>query len=404
MSSTSFIQRLLLATLFVCLVVTVGCLDHAGAPDATSATAAELGADSTEAPGDDGRSGLPLEPPAEFTLTVVGDVMLDRTVWRRIQSNGTSSIFERVRADLRGADICFANLECPLSTVGPHAPSEYCIFRADPHAVDVLLDGGIDVVALANNHTLNSGTEALMQTMDHLDEAGVAYCGANRQRERSWEPCRFEVAGLLIGFIACTDLSFEHGSWCKVDDEMTDFARRVSAAKSGCDLLVVSIHWGNEYQKVPTDRQQRVAHAAIDAGGNLIIGHHPHTLQGVGEYRGSPILYSCGNFVFDQREGERMESAIFHLHYTEGERWQIRMDPVWIPRSRCGPIYPEPGRAAKIIKRLATLSANLGVPVTVTNNTGRASIPVVGEESTADSTSDEADPAGEPVATTATFE
>ncbi len=316
-------------------------------------------------------------PPRSFTLTAVGDIMLDRTVWRRIQHNGPGSILECVRDDLRSADITFANLECPLSTVGPHNPVEWCVFRADPRAVAVLLDGGIDVVSLANNHTLNSGAEAMLQTIKHLEEAGVAYCGAAVEREHSWEPCLFEVDGLLIGFVACTDLSFEHGSWCKVDDDMTRFAQRIGAAKSKCDLLVVSIHWGNEYQKVPTQRQQEVARTAIEAGADLIIGHHPHTLQGVGSYRGAPILYSCGNFVFDQREGERMESAIFHLRFTEGEGWEIRMVPVWIPRSRCGPIYPESTRAAKIIARLAALSANLGVPVTVTeDNEGRAFIPV----------------------------
>ncbi len=323
-------------------------------------------------------------PPRSFTMVAVGDVMLDRGVWRAIQRSGYESIFNRVREDLRAADITFANLECPLSTVGPHAPSEHCIFRADPSAVDVLLDGGIDVVALANNHTLNSGAEAMLQTIEHLGEAGVAYCGAAAERERSWEPCLFDMDGLVIGFVGCTDLSFEHGSWARVDSEMTEFAEHVRAAREQCDLLALSIHWGNEYQKVPTQRQRDVAHAAIDAGADLIIGHHPHTLQGVGSYRGAPILYSCGNFVFDQREGERMESAIFRLRWTEGEGWEIRMVPVWIPRSRCGPIYPESARAAKIINRLATLSADLGVPVTVTDNEGLVTIPVedVGEAET----------------------
>ena len=314
-------------------------------------------------------------PPRSFTMVAVGDVMLDRGVWRAMQRSGHDSIFARVRADVRAADITFANLECPLSTVGPHSPSEYCIFRADPGAVDVLLDGGIDVVALANNHTLNSGAEAMLQTIEHLDEAGVAYCGAARERARSWEPCLFDMDGLMLGFVACTDLSFEHGSWCKVDAEMTEFAGHLRAAKEQCDLLAVSVHWGNEYQKVPTQRHRDVAHAAIDAGADLIIGHHPHTLQGVGAYRAAPILYSCGNFVFDQREGERMESAVFHLRWTEGEGWELRMVPVWIPRSRCGPIYPESARAAKIIGRLATLSTDLGVPVTVRDNEGFATIP-----------------------------
>ncbi len=378
--------RLILPVLVVTACLFAGCRT----PEATrlaSAPGAEIATGQAAA---EPLSGEPAGP-RSFTLAAVGDVMLDRGVWRRMQTNGHESILAGVREDLRTADITFANLECPLSTVGPHNPSEWCVFRADPRAVDVLLDGGIDVVALANNHSLNSGPEALLQTIEHLEAAGVAYCGAATERDRSWEPCRFEVNGVLLGFVACTDLSFEHGSWCKVDSDTTEFARHIAAAKGQCDVLAVSIHWGNEYEKVPTERQRQVARAAIDAGADLIIGHHPHTLQGVGRHRGAPILYSCGNFVFDQREGERMESAIFHLRWTEGQGWQIRMVPGWIPRSRCGPIYPETARAAKIIDRLATLSADLGVSVTVKGTEGSALVPVSGVELTdeiADDTDD----------------
>ncbi|MGD9497221.1 MAG: CapA family protein [Armatimonadota bacterium] len=360
--------RPVLFVLSIAACLTSGCRGLQGASE-------RLGAVETAA-----AQPAPPPPPRSFTLAAVGDVMLDRTVWRRIQENGCESILSQVRDDLQAADVTFANLECPLSTVGPRSPSEWCVFRADPRAVGVLLDGGIDVVALANNHALNSGTEALLQTMQHLEKAGVAYCGAAPQRERSWEPCVFDVGGVLLGFIACTDLSFEHGSWCKVDKAMTEFARHIAEADRACDLLAVSIHWGNEYEKEPTQRQKTVARAAIDAGADLIIGHHPHTLQGIGQYRGVPILYSCGNFVFDQREGERMESAIFHLRWTEGEGWHLRTVPVWIPRARCGPIYPEPERAARIITRLAALSANLGVPVSVEANEGVAVIAAGGTE------------------------
>lgn len=322
----------------------------------------------------------PPPPPASFTMVAVGDIMLDRWVGEVIKRRGATHVLEKVREDIRAADIAFANLESPLSTVGAHAPKA-CIFRADPAAVEVLVDGGFNIVSVANNHTLDAGVPGLMQTLDHLEAAGIAWCGAARERERSWEPTLFDVEGLMLGFIACTDLSFQHGSWCKVDAEMTEFAGHVRAAKSRCNLLVVSIHWGNEYQNVPTQRQKDVAHAAIDAGADLIIGHHPHVLQGVGQYRGAPILYSTGNFVFDQREGERMESAIFHLRYTEGEGWQIRMVPVWIPFARTGPIYPEAARASKIINRLAGLSENLGVPVTVRDNEGEATIALEEERS-----------------------
>jgi len=362
----SDLHRALLTAFVAVCVLASGCTP---APDA--------GADVTPTP----LTALP-EPPPEpppprsFTMNVVGDIMLDRTVGARIEANGAASIFEKVRDELRSADVTFANLECPLSTVGPHSPREHLLFRADPRTVDVLLDGGIDIVALANNHSLNAGVEGLQQTIDHLETAGVAYCGAARERESSWQPTLFDVQDVLIGFVACTDLSFQHGSWCKVDSEMTEFRKRIAAAKERCEVLVVSIHWGNEYQNVPSGRQRDVAHAAVEAGADLVIGHHPHVLQGIGQHEGAPILYSCGNFVFDQREGERMESAIFHLQFTEGEGWEITATPVWIPLSCCGPIYPESARAAKIAGRIAELSANLGVSGTVLDNKVRAEIPL----------------------------
>lgn len=312
-------------------------------------------------------------PPRTFTMIAVGDVMLDRMVDKRIEANGAESILADVRDDLRAADLTIANLECPLADKGPHAPDD-CIFRADPDTVRVLLDGGIDIVALANNHTLNSGAAPLMETIEHLENAGVAYCGAARDRERAWEPRLMTVERTRLGFISCTDLSFEHGSMCKVGADLDAFKAHIAQAQAQCELLIVSVHWGNEYEKRPTERQQTVARAAIDAGADLIIGHHPHTLQGVGRYRGAPILYSCGNFVFDQREGERMESAVFHLTWHEEEGWRIRMAPVWIPHRRCGPIYPDEERAAAIINRLATLSGNLGVSVTVQGTEGFADI------------------------------
>jgi len=314
-------------------------------------------------------------PPKSFTLAVVGDIMLDRNVWKAIVRCGHHSILEKVRDDLRCADITFGNLECPLATVGPHSPSEYLLFRAAPRSAQVLLDGGFDIVALANNHTLNAGTAGLLETIRHLEDVGVAYCGANPERERSWEPCRFLADGLLVGFVAATDLSFEHGSWCKVDESLSDLKAHLAAAAYKCDLLVTSFHWGNEYQNSPTQRQRSVARAAIEAGADLVIGHHPHVLQGIGCHRGAPILYSCGNFVFDQREGERMESAVFHLRYTQGQGWRIRVVPVWIPRSRMGPIYPGKGRALKIIKRVAELSQNLGVELRVQGTDGEVAIP-----------------------------
>jgi poly-gamma-glutamate synthesis protein (capsule biosynthesis protein) len=311
----------------------------------------------------------------KFTMIAVGDIMTDRNVGSAIAANGVHSILAKVRDLTSAADVSFANLESPLSTVGPHAPSD-CVFRARPETVQVLLDGGFDIVTLANNHTFNAGREGLLQTFDVLDKHGLRYCGASRER-RGDQATVLEVgeSRVRIGFIGATDLSIGHGSYNKVSPDRANLIAQIQAARPSCDILVVTFHWGEEYQSLPDQRQKNTAHAAIKAGADLVLGHHPHTLQGVEVYQGKPILYSMGNFVFDQREGERMESAIFRIEYADGWGWQIMAKPIWIPRSRMGPIYPETARRDKILARLARISKPLGTTLQIKDGKAWLRIP-----------------------------
>lgn len=312
----------------------------------------------------------------QFTMIAVGDIMTDRNVGDAIQRNGARSILEKVRELTASTDVSFGNLECPLSTKGPHAPKD-CVFRARPETVAVVTDGGFDVVSLANNHSLNAGREGVLQTLDVLDKRGIMYCGARRDRTKGGEASVVQVGQgpVRVGFIAATDLSFEHGSYNKVDADRANLTAQIQAAKAQCDVVCVSVHWGDEYQSMPNQRQRNTAHAAIRAGADAVLGHHPHTLQGIEIYQGKPILYSMGNFVFDQREGERMESAIFHLEWVKGWGWQMFAKPIWIPRSRMGPIYPETARRDKILARLAKISKPLGTTLQVRDGKAWLRIP-----------------------------
>lgn len=296
-----------------------------------------------------------------FTMIACGDVMTDRNVGKAILANGADSILAKVRDFTRCGDLSFCNLEAPLSTAGPHDPSN-CCFRARPETVKVLLDGGFDIVSLANNHTLNAGREGILQTFDTLEKSNILYCGAWRDKTKAGQPTYIEAGEgpVRFGFIAMTDLSFGHGSYNKVSADRANLVAQIQATRPHCDIVVVSFHWGDEYMPLPNQRQRNTAHAAINAGADLVLGHHPHTLEGLEVYKGKPILYSMGNFVFDQKEGERMESAIFQIDYTSGWGWQIMAKPVWIPRSRLGPIYPETARRDRILARLAKISKPLG--------------------------------------------
>jgi poly-gamma-glutamate synthesis protein (capsule biosynthesis protein) len=294
-------------------------------------------------------------------LFAVGDIMLDRKVGERIKADGSRGLLAAVAPDLARADLVFANLESPLSTEGPHDPAN-CCFRADPATVKVLALGHIGIVSLANNHTLNPGRVGIVQTMDTLDKAGIRYCGAAREQAQASWPRVMNVKGFRVGFQAFTDLDFAHGSYSKVPRDLEWHKQQITQAKNKCDLLVVSYHWGVEENEAPTARQKQIAHLAIAAGADVVLGHHPHVLEGVEFYQGHPILYSLGNFVFDQRPGLKTQSGVFHLLYTEGQGWTVKMLPVTLPRPRLGPEFPAAGTRDAILKRFAGYCQQLGTP------------------------------------------
>jgi poly-gamma-glutamate synthesis protein (capsule biosynthesis protein) len=341
------------------LALTHGCWNRGTSTDATAAT--------TRPP--------PPPPPETIHIAAVGDVMLDRGVWRQIEANGVHHVMREVRDRLRSADLTFANLECPLSTVQGHArPGGDLIFCADPETVQVLLDGGVDVVAMANNHGLDAGTQGAEDTMQVLEDNCIAYAGGRPDEMEPDEITYLRVGNTILAFLAYTDLDVWHESMCKVDDDMQNALARVREAASNADLVCVSYHWGVEYQKQPTDRQVELAHATIDAGADIILGHHPHVMSGVEAYQDGVILYSMGNFVFDQRDRPdgRMNTAIFNLYVTPGERIDMAIVPLYIPRPEFAPRLASEERGSEILAELAELCAELGTDLQIEGQKAKA--------------------------------
>lgn len=347
------------------LALTHGCWDRGATGGATGAA--------TRPP--------PPAPPEKIHIAAVGDVMLDRGVWRQIQENGVHHVMREVRDRLRAADLTFANLECPLSTAQGHArPGGDLVFCADPDTVQALLDGGVDVVAIANNHSFDAGNQGLGDTMQVLEDNCIAYAGGRPDGMDPEEITYLRVGDTLVAFVAYTDLDVWHESMCKVDDDMENALARVREAADNADLVCVSYHWGVEYQKEPTERQMELAHATIDAGADIILGHHPHVMSGVEAYRDGVILYSMGNFVFDQREmpDGRMNTAIFNLYVTPGERIDMAVVPLYIPRPEFAPRLASDERGTEILTELAELSADLGTDVRVEGQKAKAKFALSG--------------------------
>jgi len=233
--------------------------------------------------------------------------MMNRDVEKKIKSAGNGDWdfpFKLITDDLSNADITFANLEGPVSDQGADLHNLYS-FRMNPAVINAIKTAGVDIVSLANNHMGDWGRSAFEDTMRRLHKAGLEYAGAGWNQAEAVSPTIFELRGKRIGYLAFSDVGpaglAAGGATSGIalaDLGTVQKATRLAATQ--VDILVVSLHYGDEYQLEATDRQKELAHAAIDAGARVVVGHHPHVVEPVEEYDGGIILYSLGNFIFDQ--------------------------------------------------------------------------------------------------------
>ena len=238
----------------------------------------------------------------QLTLIFAGDIMLDDGPGRTIAAGGDPlAAFAGILAE---ADYRIGNLEVPVATRGqPHA-SKIVSFRAHPRTLSVL-QGRFDAVSLANNHSGDYGRDAFIETMQHLDRAGIAYFGGGRNLAAAHAPLWIEKKGLKIAVLGYNEFkprAFEAGAdwpgvaWSEDDQVIADMR---AAKAAGADLVIPFMHWGWEKETRPSERQRSFARKMIDAGAALVVGSHPHVTQGAEIYKGKPIIYSLGNFVFD---------------------------------------------------------------------------------------------------------
>ncbi len=219
-----------------------------------------------------------------------------------IEKEGVSYPSERVRPLLSKADIVFANLEAPFGTDGEPFPKRFA-FRVKPDLVKVLSTAGINLVSLANNHIMDFGRKSLLKTMSVLDEAQIRHAGAATDRQKACAPLFFQEKGKKIAFFSYS-LTFPQEFWATDSTGGTCFPaaehvfKDISRARQVADYVIVSCHWGAELMTAPKEYQVKLAHQFIDKGVDLIIGHHPHVVQGIEIYHGKPIVYSLGNFIF----------------------------------------------------------------------------------------------------------
>lgn len=255
----------------------------------------------------------------DVVLIFVGDIMLSRGIAAKMKNrNDFLFPFLKIAEDLRKADILFGNLEGPISSRGKNVGSVHS-FRADPRVFEGLVFAGFDVFSLANNHIWDWGSEALADTIKFSRAYNIMPIGAGMNEEEARTPAIFEVRGTRIAFLAFTSLYPQtlvaQGDRPGVNGALlSDMEADVRTARNMADIVVASLHWGEEYKTRSNATQQKTARVLAAAGADLIMGHHPHVVQEIEKYYGSWIVYSLGNFVFDQNFSEEtMEGLLLEV-------------------------------------------------------------------------------------------
>lgn len=259
-------------------------------------------------------------PSGQVTLMAVGDIMLARTIGDLILTQGIEAPFEFTAAKLNNADIALGNLECAISERGEPENKTYT-FRAPVEAGESLSFAGFDLLTLANNHVMDFGKDAFLDTLDNLQSNQIAVVGAGIDNKSARQPVIIEANGLRLAFLAYLDIprwNYDYLAWVATPAEpgiawgyLSDIQADVSAATRVADVVIVLLHFGIEGASQPSYQQIQSAHLAINSGAKLVIGSHTHMLQSIEKYKDGLIVYNLGNFVFDEFVEPENQSAIF---------------------------------------------------------------------------------------------
>lgn len=321
----------------------------------------------------------------DLVIAAVGDLMMSGSIQSAAARRGSNYdiLFERISKDLQAADITFANLETPVDHAA--AVSGYPKFNALPGLLKAVKRAGIDVLSVANNHVMDAGVGGLKRTLGNIETAGLVFVGAGRTKAEAKEIKYVTARGMRVAFLAYTYDANQRLPGKKAGapgvnvlrmdsaQDLSQAAERVREARKSADVVVVSLHWGDEYSTSPTAWQRQVAAGLVEAGADVILGHHPHVLQPIetcaakGGRRGI-VVYSLGNFLSSQNAGiaydDRNSSRALRgdgivlsiVIGREGGRAAVQRAeflPIWTLREASGKgIVPRPVSIAREIAKL----------------------------------------------------
>jgi len=267
-----------------------------------------------------------------------------------IERHGPDYPFEHVRDIVQEADLAVFNLECALSQNGTPIQKRFS-FKADPLAAHGLARAGFDVAILANNHSVDCGRWVLPETIDVLESTGIATVGGGADMAAAAAPIEVKCNGLRLAFLARTfilpdGVIYREDVPTVATYDPDRIEEEIGAARAQADVVVVSLHWGVEYARQPQESQRRIARRLIEAGADLVIGHHTHTPQPVERYKNGLIAYSLGNFVFDSHAEGGRYGTMLRCTVTKAGIVEYQEIPVKIERGQ--PLLPPIAPAAAL--------------------------------------------------------
>jgi poly-gamma-glutamate capsule biosynthesis protein CapA/YwtB (metallophosphatase superfamily) len=310
----------------------------------------------------------PVEPPPEQPITIkfTGDILLDSAVGYDIERYGVDYPFEKVASLLKDADLTVGNLETSVSTRGTPQEKEFT-FRSKPNTLKGLVDAGFDAVTIANNHTLDYGRDALLDTIHYLDQYKIGHMGAGKNEEEAFKAYYTTVKDKRIAIVGLSRV-LPYGSWYALKNrpgiasayQSEPMYSYVKKAVANSDYTIVFIHWNKERMDYPESYAKTMARAFIELGVDAVIGSHSHSLMGMEVYNGAPIFYSMGNFVFTPNKSPKgSETMIAQLTFKNGKMEKTSVVPAKIIHEQ--PTLMNIGYNRYIYTKLSKISYNVHV-------------------------------------------
>jgi poly-gamma-glutamate capsule biosynthesis protein CapA/YwtB (metallophosphatase superfamily) len=297
---------------------------------------------------------LKTAPDNTWDLVALGDIIIGRTVYLQMQRYGDpNKPFAYFADTIRGADLALADLECTISDAHTRVTSSGMTFASPQSAASGLKSSGIDAVSVANNHSFNVGSAGFTDTLDAMKTLGIPIFGGGRNDQEAHAPLLLTTHGVKIALLGYSSIAgstpagtnspgmahLTMAPWGAFNEaEAARMEQDIKATQEQADLVMIYYHWGTEYTHNANADQRQIAHRAIDAGADLILGTHPHWVQGVEWYKDRLITYSLGNFIFDQewstktKQGTFLRATFNGAHLTSAELVPYQIEDYLQPR------------------------------------------------------------------------